>query len=225
MRLRTKLLAGFGAVIALNVMFAAVTLHSTVSVQGDYELLTDDTIPAVHSLGDAELAGAQTTGAASELVQMLLQQHHDLTVHRMADAAAPNDINLATLVAALPSHEFERLKVEIRRRQEQLMQAMRVFSNNEQSAHGERALSLRGDGMTEHEDALDRRNQIFKRGMEIVAGSSRIVDLIDGNSDLHRVLDAQRSLIQADLLFFDPVKSTRDIETQSLRSAVHRRKP
>src|SRR5215471_19009885 len=93
--IRQKLVLGFGTLIALVVLLAAVTVRNNVSVQRNYEALADDSFPVVHYLGDAELRGAQVVESTSELLQMLLEQHRKVTVE---GGAATTDT--ATLIAA-----------------------------------------------------------------------------------------------------------------------------
>ena len=55
--IRQKLVLGFGTLIALVVLLAAVTVRNNVAVQANYEALADDSFPVVHSLGEADLQG------------------------------------------------------------------------------------------------------------------------------------------------------------------------
>ena len=57
--IRQKLVLGFGTLIALVALLAAVTVRNNIAIQENYEALADDSFPVVHSLGQAELWGTR----------------------------------------------------------------------------------------------------------------------------------------------------------------------
>src|SRR6185295_2417084 len=108
--IRQKLVLGFGTLIALVVLLAAVTVRNNVAVQANYEALADDSFPIVHSLGQAELRGARVVESSSELLQMLLEQHRSAVI-----AGASGTTDTAALIAALDTHELDDMNKEIKK--------------------------------------------------------------------------------------------------------------
>src|SRR5258705_13669995 len=127
--IRQKLVLGFGTLIALVVLLAAVTVRNNVAVQANYEALADDSFPVVRSLGEADLRGARVVESTSELVQMLLEQHRSV-----ATAAGAGATDTAALVAGLDAHELEDMNKEIKEQQDGLQQALKDFSDIEEKS-------------------------------------------------------------------------------------------
>ena len=187
--IRQKLVLGFGTLIALVVLLAAVTVRNNVSVQRNYEALADDSFPVVHYLGDAELRGARVVESTSELLQMLFEQHRKVTVEGGAATA-----DTATLIAGLDAHELEDMNKEIKENQDGLKQALQEFSDTEDKS------SSTGFGT---DGALAERDQIVGIGKKLLEASAGVVAQIAAHADMEAILAAQEKMHEADAAFFD----------------------
>src|SRR5262245_542080 len=186
--IRQKLVLGFGTLIALVVLLAAVTVRNNVAVQQNYESLADDSFLVVHHLGDAELRGARVVESTSELLQMLLDQHRSVTV---AGGSAATDTG--TLLAGLDPHELEDVNKEIKEQQDGLQQALQDFSDTEDKST---SVGFGTDG------TLEERDQIVKVGKALLDASAGVASQIAAHADMEAILAAQDKMHEADEAFF-----------------------
>ena len=200
--IRQKLVLGFGTLIALVVLLAAVTVRNNVAVQANYEALADDSFPIVHSLGQAELRGARVVESSSELLQMLLEQHRSAVI-----AGASGTTDTAALIAALDTHELDDMNKEIKEQQDGLQQSLQEFSDTEDKSTG---AGFGTDG------ALEERDQIVGVGKKLLEASVGVVSQIGAHADMEAILAAQEKMHEADAAFFDALDKKIADETGEL---------
>jgi methyl-accepting chemotaxis protein len=186
--IRQKLVLGFGTLIALVVLLAAVTVRNNVAVQANYEALADDSFPVVRSLGEADLRGARVVESSSELVQMLLAQHRSATV-----AGGTGATDTAALIAALDPHELDDMNQEIKEQQDDLQQALKNFSDIEDKSA---SAGFGTDG------SLEERDHIVGLGKALLGASVGLVAQIAAHADMEEILAAQEKMHEADAEFF-----------------------
>jgi methyl-accepting chemotaxis protein len=185
--IRQKLVLGFGTLIALVLILAGVTVRNNVAVQENYEALADDSFPVVHYLSQAEFKGARVLESTSELVQMLLEAHRDLTEQGKAEA------DTAAVLAAIDAHELEDMNKEIKEQQDGLQQALQSFSDTEDKSSG---AGFGTDG------ALQERDQIVGVGKNLLAASADVVSQVAAHADMDAILSAQEKMRTVDEDFF-----------------------
>jgi signal transduction histidine kinase len=185
--IKTRLLSGFGAVILLIAALAAVAVISNTRTEANYGVLIDEEVPALNDLGAALLAGARTVEATSELVQMLLEQHH------RALEADPDE-SVALLISALPPGSIDEMKAEIREQQELLERSLEAFVATESVIHARPDAQARGP---EHSP-----ERIEELGLAVLAKSKQVVALVDARAGLHDILAAQTDMVETDPPFF-----------------------
>jgi signal transduction histidine kinase len=185
--IKTRLLSGFGAVILLIAALAAVAVISNTRSEANYGVLIDEEVPALNDLGGALLAGARTVEATSELVQMLLEQHH------RALEADPDE-SVALLISALPPGSIDEMKAEIREQQELLERSLEAFVATESVIHARPDAQARGP---EHSP-----ERIEELGLAVLAKSKQVVALVDARAGLHDILAAQTDMVETDPPFF-----------------------
>jgi signal transduction histidine kinase len=185
--IKIRLLSGFGAVILLIAALAAVAVISNIRTQANYDSLVGDEVPALNSLNAALLAGLRTVEATSELVQMLLEQHHQ-ALDRVADRSVAN------LISALPAGSVDEMKAEIDEQQELLARSIEAFVATETVIHGRPDAPVHG---VEHNP-----ERIEELGLAVLAKSKRVVALIEARAGLPDILMAQKDMVETDPPFF-----------------------